>query len=231
MNGFAFPPDTLDFLAELRANNDKTWFDANRGRYQAAYVEAGKAFVEAAAPVLAKIVPGIRAEPRVLGSIFRINRDTRFSADKRPYKDHLDFWFWQGDRKSAVSGLFARITPDLVGVGAGAHHFDKPALTAYRAALADPDAAAELARAAEHAERAGYPIGGQNLARTPNVPLADPAAERFLRHTALVVALEEPRELALDERLLPALEGHWLAMAPIHRWLVEHVQRGVTQPA
>jgi uncharacterized protein (TIGR02453 family) len=224
MSGFAFPPDTLAFLAELRANNDKAWFDANRGRYQAAYVDAGKEFVEAAAPMLATIVPGIHAEPRVLGSIFRINRDTRFSADKRPYKDHLDLWFWEGERRSAVSGLFARVTPDLVGVGAGAHHFDKPALTAYRAALADPVAAAELARAADGAERAGYPVGGEYLARTPKVPLADPAAERFLRHTALVVAREEPAELALDERLLPALELHWQAMAPIHRWLMAHVQ-------
>jgi uncharacterized protein (DUF2461 family) len=56
----------------------------------------------------------------VLGSIFRINRDTRFSKDKRPYKDHLDFWFWEGDRKAASSGLFARVSPDGVIVGAGA---------------------------------------------------------------------------------------------------------------
>jgi uncharacterized protein (DUF2461 family) len=59
---------------------------------------------------------------------FRINRDTRFSPDKRPYKDHLDLWLWEGDRKAAVSRLFARVSPELVGVGAGSHGLDKSAL-------------------------------------------------------------------------------------------------------
>jgi uncharacterized protein (TIGR02453 family) len=226
MSGFTFPPDTLAFLAELREHNDKAWFDANRARYESAYVAAGKAFVEAVAPVLDGIVPGISAEPRVLGSIFRINRDTRFSKDKRPYKDHLDFWFWQGDRKAAVSGLFARVSPDLVAVGAGAHHFDKPSLAAFRSALATPGPARDLVRAASTLEEAGYPIGGQALSRTPDVPCADPEAELFLRHTALVAAVEEPADLALDESLLPTIERHWRAMAPIHRWLVANVQGG-----
>jgi hypothetical protein len=106
------PADTIEFLADLRRHNNKGWFDAHRDRYETAYVEPAKAFVEAAAPGLATIVPGITAEPRVLGSIFRIHRDTRFSTDKRPYKDHLDFWFWQGARKTAVSGLFLRVSPD-----------------------------------------------------------------------------------------------------------------------
>jgi uncharacterized protein (TIGR02453 family) len=224
---FAFPPDTLAFLEELRRDNTKAWFEANRARYQSAYVEAAKAFVEAVAPVLAGIVPGIRAEPRVLGSIFRINRDTRFSADKRPYKDHLDFWFWEGERKTAVSGLFVRISPDVVGVGAGSHSFDQAALGRFRAAVIDDAARAELADAVEGIEKAGYPVDGQTYKRVPaGYPVdAEGPAARFLRHSALFVHHDEPDDLALDaERLLPALGGHWSALAPLHRWLVNHVQ-------
>ncbi len=225
---FAFPSDTLGFLDELRSNNAKAWFDANRQRYQAAYVDASKAFVEAAAPVLAGIVPGIQAEPRVLGSIFRINRDTRFSTDKRPYKDHLDFWFWEGDRKAAVSGLFVRISPDVVGVGAGSHGFDKTALGRYRAAVVDDDARAELVDAVGGVEKAGYPIDGETYKRVPtgySVDADGPAA-RFLRHRALFVHHDEPADLALDAgRLLPTLDRHWRLLAPLHRWLVTHVQQ------
>jgi hypothetical protein len=137
---FAFPTDTIAFLADLRAHNDKVWFDANRARYEAAYVEPATALVEAVAGDLDAIVPGIRADPRVLGSIFRIHRDTRFSTDKRPYKDHLDFWFWEGDRKKAVSGLFLRVSPDGIVIGAGAHGFAKDRLARYRDAAADPSA-------------------------------------------------------------------------------------------
>ena len=43
----------------------------------------------------------IHAEPRIHGSIFAINRDTRFSSDKSPYKTYLDLWFWQGNGPAA----------------------------------------------------------------------------------------------------------------------------------
>lgn len=223
---FAFPPETLGFLDELRSNNAKAWFEANRARYQAAYVEAGKAFVEAVAPVLAGIVPGIQAEPRVLGSIFRINRDSRFSTDKRPYKDHLDFWFWHGERKAAVSGVFVRISPDVVGVGAGSHGFDKAALGRFRSAVVDDGAGTQLADAVEAIERAGYPVDGETYKRVPAGYPADGPAARLLRHSALFVHHDEPADLALDaERLLPTLGRHWRALAPLHRWLVTHVQQ------
>ena len=112
----ALPTATVEFLAELRAHNSREWFDAHRARYERDLLAPAKQLVTELAPLLERLAPGIRAEPRVLGSIFRINRDTRFSSDKRPYKDHLDFWFWHGDRARAVSGLFLRITPESVAV-------------------------------------------------------------------------------------------------------------------
>lgn len=222
---FAFPSDTLAFLGEVGRDNTKVWFEANRARYQRAYVEAAKAFVDAVAPSLAAIVPGIQAEPRVSGSIFRINRDIRFSADKRPYKDHLDFWFWEGDRKAAVSGLFVRVAPDLVGVGAGSHGFDKTVLGRFRAAVTDDETRAELVGAVDSIEKAGYRIEGQTYKRVPTGYPAEGPGARFLRHSALFVHHDEPADLALDpERLLPTLGQHWSALAPLHRWLVTHVQ-------
>jgi uncharacterized protein (DUF2461 family) len=46
----SFPPDTASFLADLAANNSREWFEANRARYEAAYVAPGRAFVEAVGP-------------------------------------------------------------------------------------------------------------------------------------------------------------------------------------
>lgn len=58
------------------------------------------------------------------GSIMGINRDIRFSKDKSPYKDHLDLWFWTGDRKGwDTSGFFFRLTPDRLVLGEGMHGF------------------------------------------------------------------------------------------------------------
>ena len=59
------------------------------------------AFVAAIGDKLVKHSPNISAIPKVNGSIFRVNRDIRFSKDKTPYKDHIDLWFWEGDDRKA----------------------------------------------------------------------------------------------------------------------------------
>jgi len=85
-----FPPEGLAFLDGLARDNTKAYFDAHRATYESALLEPAKAFVVALGEELhTRVSPAIRAEPRVNGSILRINRDTRFSADKTPYKDHL----------------------------------------------------------------------------------------------------------------------------------------------
>lgn len=179
MPGFSgFPGGTLDFFRALRENNTRAWFDGHRADYERFYVEPAREFVLAAGERLRPLVPAIHAEPRILGSIFRINRDTRFSKDKRPYKDHLDFWFWEGDRQAAVSGFFARVSPDFVGIGAGCH--------------------------------AGYTLSGE----------VGPGS-RFL-----YVHVDEPAEQATRSTLLETCERHWRQFAPLHRWLVDHVQSG-----
>jgi uncharacterized protein (TIGR02453 family) len=219
-----FPPATLQFLADLRANNDKAWFDANRSRYEQDFVAPAKAFVVGAAPLLERLAPGITAEPRVLGSIFRINRDTRFSADKRPYKDHLDLWFWHGKRATAVSGLFLRLTAEELVVGAGAHDLQKERLQRYREAVADPSAGLALARIVADLERAGTGVAGRSLTRPPAGFSAVPEAAPLLRHRALFSAVTEPSAVVTTEVLAEHLERGWGLLAPLHLWLVEHVQ-------
>jgi uncharacterized protein (DUF2461 family) len=83
-----FPPETIRFLRELRVNNRKDWFDAHRSDYEGYWVTPAKAFVVAGRERLAELVPEIRPEPRVLGSIFRINRDTRFARDPVLQESH-----------------------------------------------------------------------------------------------------------------------------------------------
>jgi uncharacterized protein (TIGR02453 family) len=226
MSSFRFPDDTIAFLTDLRANNDKAWFDANRDRYEQSYAEPAKAFVEVIAADLDELVPDVRAEPRVLGSIFRINRDTRFSKDKRPYKDHLDFWFWEGDRKQAVSGLFLRVSPDGVVVGAGAHGFDKHQLASYRDAVVDPAASAELAEIVAELERHDHEVGGETYKRVPRgYDTRNGTIERLLRHSALYAHTELPTQVATSARFTTKILGHWRAFVGVHRWVVANVQR------
>ncbi len=177
-------------------------------------------------PELKKLVPGIHAEPRVGGSIFRINRDVRFSSDKRPYKDHLDFWFWEGDRKAAVSGLFLRVWPDGVVVGSGAHGFDKHQLATYRDAVADATTGAELATIVARPGGCWPRDRRRDLqARTARVRGADGVGERLLRHSALFVHAELPAKTATSARFVDTVLGHWRTFIGMHTWLVANVAR------
>lgn len=219
-----FGPGTRKFLRELGRHNEKAWFDAHRGEYEQHYLEPAKAFIEAGGPKLEKIAPNIVWEPRVNGSIFRVNRDIRFSKDKTPYKVHIDLWFWEGNRKTAVSGFFLRIRDKSVHLGAGSHGFDKEALARFRKALRDDRAAKSLASLIKRLQRAGYEIGGKTYKKLPRGFSENGAARDLVLHSALWASTERksPPELA-STKFVGYCVREWKKMAPLHRWLMEEV--------
>ena len=83
VNSFeGFPNDTFEFIEGLRENNNKGWFEAHRSDYEDFYLEPARAFILDVGPALQRFSPQVRAKPKVGGSLFRINRDIRFSSDK-----------------------------------------------------------------------------------------------------------------------------------------------------
>jgi len=224
VDGFVhFPKETLKFLRALRKDNTKSWFDKHRSDYDDFFVAPAKEFVEEVEQRLKRIAPKIVAEPRINGSIFRINRDIRFSKDKRPYKDHLDFGFWEGDRKSSGSSMFLRVSPDAVYVGAGFHQGCPTQLKAFRATLADEDCGRTLASAVKKVRKTGVEVQGQHYKRVPKgLPVGGPAEEFYL-HNAMYVVHEHKPSLSHDKSLLDTCLDHWLDALPLHRWLVDNL--------
>jgi uncharacterized protein (TIGR02453 family) len=218
-----FPREGLEFLEGLAKDNTREYFEIHRDTYQSALLQPAKDFVVALGEELrARVSPAIRAEPRINGSILRINRDTRFSADKRPYKEHVDFWFWEGDGPSRERpGLFIRLRPATVTLGAGMHRFEPPVLAAYRAAVADEATGRALESAITEATGLrGVTVGGAQYKRVPREFGADHPRADLLRHNALYVSgdWKLPRSVSG-----PAFVG-WAAeklerMAPVERWL------------
>lgn len=219
-----FSQETFDFIADLRRNNNKKWFDKNRERYEEHYLEPAKQFVTDAGEALSEIAPDINAEPRVNGSIFRINRDIRFSKDKTPYKDHLDLWFWEGDRKTALSGFYLRLTPDSVTVGAGAHRFDTAQLARYRDGVASPASGRALLSITSDMESYGYDVLGEEMKKLPRNFAAEGETARFLRFKALYVHDEGDHPGVVgNARFVNWCARRWEKQAPLHRWLQAYV--------
>src|SRR4051812_31933976 len=220
-----FPREGLEFLEGLAGDNSREYFDVHRDTYQSALLQPAKDFVVAlGAELHARVSPGIRAEPRVNGSILRINRDTRFSTDKSPYKEHLDVWFWEGEGPSRERpGYFLRLRPAGVTVGAGVHRFDRPLLEAYREAVTAERTGRGLEDAIARATALeGVVAGGKAYKRVPRGLPADHPRADLLRHGALYVA----GDWALPAEASSAAFAAWAAerlerMAPVERWLTK----------
>lgn len=107
----------FDFLAALAANNNREWFSANKIRYTEARQEF-EHFVANFIEMIGEIDPTI-GKPTVKETIFRINRDIRFSNDKRPYKQNFGCYVAQGGRKSILPGYYIQFEPGATFFGGG----------------------------------------------------------------------------------------------------------------
>jgi uncharacterized protein (TIGR02453 family) len=217
------PKATFELLKGIAANNDKEWFQAHRALYDEGYVDAGKTLVVALGPRIAKFDRAVKYEPRIGGSLMRINRDVRFSKDKSPYKTHLDAWLWTGEEKGWDSpGYFFRMFADRLMLGAGMHAMEKPALERYREAVVDPKKGKALEKAVAEvaASPLGMNIGGASRKKVPRGYDADHPRARFLLHDGLWADWDGkvPKE-AKSAAFLDFCVARFEAAAPIARWL------------
>jgi uncharacterized protein (TIGR02453 family) len=160
--------ELFSFMRELRDNNDREWFKANRQRYEAAVQEPALDFIAGFAPHLNAISPHFVADARpVGGSLFRIYRDTRFSRDKTPYKTHTGIQFRHERGKDAhAPGFYLHLEPRSVFVAAGIWRPDRETLGRIRDAIAEEP---KTWSSAVRASCSGNPfrLSGDSLKRPP----------------------------------------------------------------
>ena len=217
-----FPKETKAFLKGIAAHNEKSWFEAHRPLYESGYVEPAKAFVADIGPKLRKFAPDTRFEPRVNGSIGRINRDIRFSKDKRPYKSHLDIFFWQGEKKSwDIPGFWFSLGVDKVYMGSGIYMFDKQMLASFREAVVHPRSGKALVTAvAGIRKKGGYSFGEKTRKLLPRGYEAPADRAEYLLYEGLHSGIELPAEAATQPDFVEVCLRHFKATWPISQWIL-----------
>jgi uncharacterized protein (TIGR02453 family) len=219
-----FTPALFDFLRELKASNDRTWFLANKARYEEVARDPMLRFLTDLGPRLAKIAPEVQVDPRPSGgSLFRIYRDTRFSRDKAPYKTHVAARMpVKGVEGVHTAGYYLHLEPGKVFGGAGAWHPEPATLAAIRAALLeDPDAW----RKATSRERFGgvCRLEGDSAKRLPKgIPADHPLVEDLKRKDFIAVAEWSEAE-AVSPRFLETFVGFCRAAAPFNTFLAKAI--------
>ena len=127
--------EVLNFLSELKENNNKEWFDLNRNRYEASRKKV-LFLTELVIHEIAKFDSEIGIQdPKKC--VFRIFRDVRFGSDKTPYKTNMGSFIAKGGRKSIGAGYYLHIEPGGSFVGGGSYCPPADALKAIRTEIFD----------------------------------------------------------------------------------------------
>ncbi|HMJ36528.1 MAG TPA: DUF2461 domain-containing protein [Baekduia sp.] len=209
-----FPPEAFAWFAGLRDDNSKSYFTAQRTTYDAAVRGALEAMLEALA---AELGGGGAVK------VFRQQRDTRFSADKSPYKTRT--YGLISDRPGTLAGLYAEVSEDGLFAGTGYYALAPDQLGRFRAAVADEATGPELERAIATARDAGVALFGEALKTAPRGYPRDHPRVALLRHKSLVAGGRRapdaggiPRDTALAHA-----RAVWDACGPLNAWLDAHV--------
>jgi uncharacterized protein (TIGR02453 family) len=218
-----FSKETVKFFSDLKENNSTKWFDAHRKEYEVFVMNPAKAFVVAMGERLHTLTPGIIAVPKVNKSLFRINRDTRFSADKSPYKNNLGIFFWEGSPSRMESpGFYFHLEPPHTLLGAGIYMIPRYLYDAYRNSVVHPEYGKELGEIiGQISKKKGYKLGGRQYKRIPSGYDSSHPNAQLLLHTGLHFGYETliPEEL-YSKKLVSYCFEKFKPVYPLHRWLV-----------
>jgi uncharacterized protein (TIGR02453 family) len=134
-----FTPALFAFLRELEVNNEKTWWDANKDRYQTVVRDPALDFITDFGDRLNKISPHFVADARTTGgSLMRPYRDTRFSNDKTPYKTNVGIQFrHEAGKDIHAPGYYVHLEAGACFAGVGLWHPETEVARTLRQAIND----------------------------------------------------------------------------------------------
>lgn len=220
-----FPREGIQFLRDLEQNNEKEWFEANKQTYRDCLQTPAITLVETLGQRLEAHYPSIGYDTRTNGgSLMRIYRDTRFSADKSPYKTNVAMMFApKGYKRMEAPGFGLQITPYVVELVAGSFSFNKPQLETYRDAVIDEKKGAALLTAVAAIRNEGdYTLSEPELKKTPRGYDADHPHAGWLKHKGLAVySPKMSLDIAYTPELVDVVMTHFINMAPVQQWLAD----------
>ena len=202
------PVDAVQFYADLGRDNSRTFWAANKDRYESS--------VRGPFTELVHVLADEFGEP----SIFRPHRDTRFSSDKSPYKLH------QGALVRAEEGIgwYVQVSADGLVTGGGFHHHAPDQVARFRAAVDQDTTGRALEQIVLELDAEGFEVGGEQLKTRPRGAPADHPRLYLLRHKSLTAFKPHgtPSWLSTPE-VLDHVREDWEAIRPLVSWISAHV--------
>ncbi len=211
---------TLQFLKELKQNNDRDWFHAHKKDYE----KARKEFMEFIDALIMEIAKFDREVGHFTAkdTIFRINRDIRFSNDKSPYKTNLGAHITSAPSKSEIhskAGYYISLEPGASVLAGGAYLPESTWLKAIRQEinynadslkkiLADPDFKKYFGK-----------MEGEKLKTSPRDYPQDHPEIELLKHKSFLAMHSCSDQDILSDNFLQHCAGVFKALYPFDRFL------------
>lgn len=182
-----FRTEALDFLRQLKQNNERDWFKPRKAVYDDEVLWPARCLVASLSTEgPARGLP-LQGDPKK--NVFRVYRDTRFSTNKAPYKTHVGLYLTRSGHKDDEGGLYVHVEPGACFLAAGFWSPEGPLLRRWRERIAaDPGG---LLAVVDEVETAGLTLGpGPNdpLKRMPRgyEGFAESEAALYLRWKGLI---------------------------------------------
>ena len=202
----------LQFLADITTHNNREWFTENRERYDKVRAEFEQIAEETIAAI-GEFDPTIRGLA-VKSTLYRFNRDTRFSLDKSPYKRHLGCYINSHGKKSPHGGYYLHFEAGNCMIGGGAYCLESPVLRAVRTNIMERiDDFRAIVEASEFHEL--FPVIGESHLKT--LPVGFPrdfAYPQYLRPKNYAVLRELPDDFFFHENWMEEAAREFAVMKP-----------------
>jgi uncharacterized protein (TIGR02453 family) len=210
-------PDAFAFYAELEQNQNREWWLANKRRYD----ENVKAPVE-------RLVDALGGEFGPL-KIFRPYKDVRFSADKRPYKDHLGLVTADAASGGDPSTFYLQLSQHGLMLAGGLYQPDRAQLARFREIVDDNRLVGDLEATLDEVGEHGFSIMTDDaLATAPRGYRADHPKIGLLRLKRLAIAAQHaPADWMTGPELVDRVRAGWRTVRVWNDWLMENLPRPV----
>jgi uncharacterized protein (TIGR02453 family) len=207
-------PEALTFLRNLARHNDREWFTPRKAIFEAELKEPMLAIIREVTEAMLDFAPSfVRPAEKCL---FRIYRDTRFSANKLPYKTHVAAWWsHQGMEKTSGAGYYFHVSAKEVIIAAGSYMPEKEQLAAIRHWLLDHhhDLKKLLQRASVRSTFTEFE--GNALTRPPKGFPAEHPGMDLIRCRQWGLAATLPADTALKPNIAAIIVRHFKIAAPV----------------
>jgi uncharacterized protein (TIGR02453 family) len=220
----SFTPGALTFFRGLAKNNNKEWFEAHRAEYENEVREPMRELIGEMDARIAKFAPEIGGDPK--RSMFRINRDIRFSKDKSPYKTNAGCWFNHraatrkvgSEANEGSAGYYFHFQPGHSFLGAGVWMPPRPQLNKLRDAINEkPKPFLEMTRGIP--KRFDGLTDEGALKRMPRGYAEDHPAAKYLRFQSFTTGRELTDADITSPKLPALLAREYEALLPLVRWI------------